>query len=704
VVTVGATTVASKAASLAAIMFLLLAVNLISTGLEPPYRERTVKVSGIMGTACVEYSRLGVPYIRADNPADAFFALGYAMAADRLLQMDILRRATAGFLSEVLGAGYVEVDYLIRHMHVEVCGSLSEELSELLSAYSMGVNAYIENSIRAPARLLAKRCPRWRVEDSLRILGMVLVNPIDRAAMELTWSAIYARYGRRAMGLLPEGFKLDDKILSSGEALAEAALALCHVKEKVEKLGLPSLAGFAVASPGFLWCGYASSIERAPAPYYLAAIEVNGLTVYGVFIPGVPLPVAWSTEDLAGALVSLCTDSIDIYMGVANGTHILRGSTWYPLRRKEVKIRTPSGVVEKPSYSAFGVSLAEVHGCYLSFKSVKVSWRLLDALFEAIVEGDVDTVILEAPPVAIVLTDGESCDLVLLGSYPDVKSPSTVKPIFNTSYAWRGVKPASEVEKALQKTSGVVVLYPVPHWTCLGETTYYASWGKHVAYSSQHMEAIMEGYDPFAIALLRLLETHAGFMPQEVADLAVMYAFEEALLKRAFGYLRDLYKPYIRFRQWALARLIYMLTYGDIWLSEVAKTSSQAVAVEALHDVLGKRKPDIAVSLRHLGLELGLPLARMGNVATRGVHAWVFSGGAGVVDAKGGKLKVSYGLAAAFAKLPDGRVIGILYSGEGGHWLSPNYMNQLRLWKSGRYVQLRPPAGVYRRMRLRPRG
>ena len=45
----------------------------------------------------------GVPHIFAENQNDLAFGLGYAMAQDRLWQMDILRRASLGRLSELFG-------------------------------------------------------------------------------------------------------------------------------------------------------------------------------------------------------------------------------------------------------------------------------------------------------------------------------------------------------------------------------------------------------------------------------------------------------------------------------------------------------------------------------------------------------------------------------------------------------------------------
>ncbi|MGH7168865.1 MAG: penicillin acylase family protein, partial [Gemmataceae bacterium] len=55
-----------------------------------------------------------IPNIQADNDEDLFFGFGYAMAQDRLFQLDFLRSKGAGRLSEILGPDGSELDYLCR--------------------------------------------------------------------------------------------------------------------------------------------------------------------------------------------------------------------------------------------------------------------------------------------------------------------------------------------------------------------------------------------------------------------------------------------------------------------------------------------------------------------------------------------------------------------------------------------------------------
>ena len=47
---------------------------------------------------------LGIPHIRSSSADDLFYGYGYAMAQDRLWQMDYLRRKALGRLSQVIGS------------------------------------------------------------------------------------------------------------------------------------------------------------------------------------------------------------------------------------------------------------------------------------------------------------------------------------------------------------------------------------------------------------------------------------------------------------------------------------------------------------------------------------------------------------------------------------------------------------------------
>src|SRR5256885_13373642 len=55
-------------------------------------------------------SRYGVPTITGKTDADVFYGIGYAMATDRLFQMEVFRHVGNGTLAELIGASGLPLD------------------------------------------------------------------------------------------------------------------------------------------------------------------------------------------------------------------------------------------------------------------------------------------------------------------------------------------------------------------------------------------------------------------------------------------------------------------------------------------------------------------------------------------------------------------------------------------------------------------
>src|ERR1700738_2216007 len=68
-----------------------------------PDLDGALPVPGISAPVSVSRDTHGVPTIEAATLDDLFFAQGYITAQDRLFQMDLMRRAAAGEISEIVG-------------------------------------------------------------------------------------------------------------------------------------------------------------------------------------------------------------------------------------------------------------------------------------------------------------------------------------------------------------------------------------------------------------------------------------------------------------------------------------------------------------------------------------------------------------------------------------------------------------------------
>ena len=86
--------------------FIVLLVAAVVTGvlwLTLPPRSQQARIPGLSGPVDIGFDADGIPRIRAASDTDAAAALGFVHARDRLFQMDLMRRAASGRLSEIAG-------------------------------------------------------------------------------------------------------------------------------------------------------------------------------------------------------------------------------------------------------------------------------------------------------------------------------------------------------------------------------------------------------------------------------------------------------------------------------------------------------------------------------------------------------------------------------------------------------------------------
>ena len=138
------------------------------------------EASGPVGAAVeIQRDASGMPHIHAEAESDLFVGYGYAMAQDRLFQMDYLRRQALGRLSEVLGPEAYDYDLLARTVGLhriaeEETARLPAETAARYEAFASGVNAFIEACQDLPPiefDLLDYRPEPWRPLDSIALLG-----------------------------------------------------------------------------------------------------------------------------------------------------------------------------------------------------------------------------------------------------------------------------------------------------------------------------------------------------------------------------------------------------------------------------------------------------------------------------------------------------------------------------------------------------
>src|SRR5947209_1127902 len=106
----------------------------------------------------IDRDEYGVPQIYAHSVYGLFYGYGYAVAQDRLFQMEMAKRSTQGRVAEVLGEAFVGFDRATRGNYWPASierqiAALPQSDRNILDGYAAGMNAWI-TKVRSNAREL----------------------------------------------------------------------------------------------------------------------------------------------------------------------------------------------------------------------------------------------------------------------------------------------------------------------------------------------------------------------------------------------------------------------------------------------------------------------------------------------------------------------------------------------------------------------
>ena len=166
-----------------------------------PQLDGSISLPGLQKEVTVERDNWGVPHIRAASLADAVEAQGYVMAQDRLWQLDLMRRASRGQLSEIVGPLALKTDKQFRTFGFSRAadrdfGAMDKDSRALMEAYARGVNVFIQqhqNSLPLEFTLLKYKPQPWQPTDSLVIAGYMYQTLTDTWERELDRAKVEAR-------------------------------------------------------------------------------------------------------------------------------------------------------------------------------------------------------------------------------------------------------------------------------------------------------------------------------------------------------------------------------------------------------------------------------------------------------------------------------------------------------------------------------
>jgi penicillin amidase len=215
----------------------------------------------VAGAASSEVPRVGVRIVRdtfgiphvfgsgATEQAieeNIAFGVGYAQAEERMFQMEVLRRAAEGTISELVGPGtgnsYSTMDFVTRRDSetnderiAEIDNILTPGQRASLLRYTDGINAYIDNVTQHPDQMPAGfvltgdlPIPRWSPTDALAIQILEAKQVGESAGNELGYGSLVRRLKNqagvgRAVGILNDLQFTDDPLTPTSVPHGQAA-------------------------------------------------------------------------------------------------------------------------------------------------------------------------------------------------------------------------------------------------------------------------------------------------------------------------------------------------------------------------------------------------------------------------------------------------------------------------------------------------
>jgi penicillin amidase len=346
-----------------------------------PQLSGTLTLPGLQQTVAVDRDGWGVPHIRAASVEDLAEAQGYIMAQDRLWQMDLLRRAARGQLSEILGDRTVAIDRDFRTLGfgriAEREATLADaEARKITEAYARGVNEFIaqhQNSLPLEFSLLRYKPQPWRPADSFAISGYMYRTLADTREKELNRAKVTEHVGtERAKDLFSMESSLDHVVVGDPNVADDGSQRSAAdsdedddddmVPETVLKAEVPASATTATASAaslpdltsvlaesaqGFLAVS-GSEIRQGlgsnnwvvsgehtatgkpllandthlelmlPPIWYQVHLTAPGWNVKGFTLPGAPMVIIGHNDRIAWGFTNNGADVLDLYVETLN--------------------------------------------------------------------------------------------------------------------------------------------------------------------------------------------------------------------------------------------------------------------------------------------------------------------------------------------------------------------------------------------------
>jgi penicillin G amidase len=308
---------------------------------------------GEFGPVSVQRDNYGIPHVRAEATADAWFGMGYACAQDRMFQLDYDRRRACGRWAEIAGQPAVAGDVLSRRLGLAAAAQrdvslMSPALRSAFEGYALGVNAAIGAGVMPlPGGYPVEPWQAWHSVAAFKMRHVLL----GQWQHKLAHAVLLARIGPEAFGRLesrpPPGSPLtvppDGRLKRLvSDALADVTQHVAFLAEAEAGSNAWAVSGRRTGHGGAVICNDSHRFLDTPNVYWQCRVTCPEFDVVGATFPGLPgFPHFGFNGSVGWAITHADADNQDLYIERFDGSRYLTPDGWADAvaRAEQIEVR-----------------------------------------------------------------------------------------------------------------------------------------------------------------------------------------------------------------------------------------------------------------------------------------------------------------------------------------------------------------------------
>jgi penicillin G amidase len=368
-----------------------------------PVMDGIVSAPQLARSAMVKFDERGIPYIEASSTHDIFFAQGYITAAQRMFQMDILRRTANGELSGLLGSSSLAEDKLNRtigfnRIAKEEWKKTSKKVRADIQAYCDGVNSYLganQGKVSPEFLLLGSDPGKWSATDSLAILKY------NQYTLEESWrlddlrQRVLDKIGDKLAGTLFNqtfqkdliGVQVDSHRVDANNAIKQ----LSNIPRSPQSSWGSN--AWVVAAPfsdtkGAILASDKHSAFTSPDEWFVCSLASGEMHLAGATIPGIPGILIGRNNNIGWSSVALRADTQDLFLEQFSPQFPGKyhtATSWENLTeiKEEIPVRFGNPLVQKILCTKHGpvLSKTDSSGVALAWSGADASTPVFDSIW-----------------------------------------------------------------------------------------------------------------------------------------------------------------------------------------------------------------------------------------------------------------------------------------------------------------------------------